>query len=327
MGFCIDDLGYMGAEATRFAGAVKAAGIRAGEAIRQFELNAKDAVSNYTKLAAVSSRGIAVEEEQHEHLKNTYWPRETQFLNEFTQAQPWETEDVLSKRYAGRMWAPVAGAFARRIKEMEAAKPRYHGTSYIRGMQEILVIRGQTRANMISLANRIAYAEIQAIRDTDFDRRKAAIAMRQGLIGEAASLMKSAAGGLAAAGGEAAANATNALKALGNSIEQGSQAFSAYSKSPESRKTDSAESQRIEGILNKDYSLGDPSAGNSVNGQIPTEDGSRSVSVEPASVTNSQQSYNSDYSFGDLNGIDIDLSNTYSASDGVTGTSAGDGTV
>jgi hypothetical protein len=214
MAVCTTDAGYIAAEVIRFAATTTAAGIRQYAAVTQFALNAKDAVSNYKKLADVSSRGIAVEEQQHAHVRDTYWPRETQFMNEFTVPTPWEDQAVLARRYAGRMWASAAPSFAKTLKEMEVNRQRYHGVSYFRAVQEILATRGQTKANIAALADRIAYAEIQAVNDRDFDRRKAAIAMRQGLIGQAASLLGQAAQGLASAGSDNLGAASNALQAF-----------------------------------------------------------------------------------------------------------------
>ena len=214
MAVCTTDLGYISAEAIRFAATTTAAGIRQATAVAQFALNASDAISNYKKLADVSSRGIAVEEQQHAHIRDNYWPRETQFLNEFTTPTPWEDQAVLARRYAGRMWASAAPSFAKTLKEMEVNRQRYHGVSYFRAVQEVLATRGQTKANIAALADRIAYAEIQAVNDRDFDRRKAAIAMRQGLIGQAATLLGQAAQGLASAGSDNLYGANNAIEAF-----------------------------------------------------------------------------------------------------------------
>ena len=212
MSVCATDAGYISAETTRFAATTTAARIRQATAVLQFSLNAADALSNYKKLADVSSRGIAVEEQQHAHVRDNYWPRETQFLNEFTAPTVWEDQAVLARRYAGRMWASAAPSFAKVLKELEVNRQRYHGVSYFRAVQEVITTRGQTKANIFALADRIAYAEVQAFNDRDFDRRKAAIAMRQGLIGQAASLLGQAAKGLAAAGEDNLYGASSALQ-------------------------------------------------------------------------------------------------------------------
>jgi hypothetical protein len=212
MGTCISNNGYRAAERIRFLAAQTAATYRQSLAVVEFALNAYDAVKNYRKLSDISSRGIAVEEAQQGHLQNTYWPREKQFLDEYVQPTAWESQPVLAKRYAGRMWAPIAAAFAQKLGDLQCSKPRYCGNAYFKAMQELLVSRGLAKANVEALSDRIAFAEVQAINDTDVERRKAAIAMRQGLIGQAAALMRSAAGGLAEAGAEAMSAANNALQ-------------------------------------------------------------------------------------------------------------------
>jgi hypothetical protein len=215
MGTCVTDFGYVAAEGARFLGVTSAAVIRSTASIAAFALNSSDAIKNYNKLASISSRALSIEEQQHNHLKNVYWPRETQFLNEFTQPTPWEDQSVLARRYAGRMWAPIASMYAKKLKEWECSKNRYCGSAYMRAIQELLVARATTKANVEAICDRIAFYEIQQVRDTDFERRKAAIALRQGLVGQAAALMQSAAQGLAAAGAEAAQGASQALQAFG----------------------------------------------------------------------------------------------------------------
>lgn len=214
MAVTVDDSGYLIAETARFLGARLSAGIKQGVTVAQAAINSRDAISNFKKLSRISERAIVIEEQEQRHLRDVYWPRELQFLNEFTKPRKWETQAVLAKRYAGRMWAPVAGAFAKKLKELELNRQRYHGKSYMHAVQELTVAMAQTKANMFVLADRIAFAEVQAVNDTDFERRKQAIALRQGLMGQAAQLMMSAAGGLADAGAEAARDATDALRAL-----------------------------------------------------------------------------------------------------------------
>lgn len=215
MAVTVDDSGYIIAETARFLGARLSAGIKEGVTVAQAAINSRDAISNYKKLSRISERAISIEEQEQKHLRDVYWPREIQFLNEFTKPRKWDSQTVLAKRYAGRMWAPVAGAFAKKFKELEVNRQRHHGKSYMHAIQELTVTMAQTKANIFVLADRIAFAEVQAVNDTDFERRKQAVALRQGLIGQAAQLMASAAGGLADAGAEAAKSATDAIRALG----------------------------------------------------------------------------------------------------------------
>lgn len=220
MGFCVTPFGYLGGDTIRFAASRTAATIKQTVAVAQFSLNAYDAVKNYKKLSDISSRGIAIEEQQFAHVRDTYWANENTFLNEFTEPTPWETQAVLAKRYAGRMWAPLANAYAKKFKELECTKTRYCGTSYKRALQEMLVARSTVRSNIESLADRIAFYEVEQIRETDFERRKQAIVLRRGLVAQASALMASAAQGLASAGSEAMQQANQALKAIGYFGEQ-----------------------------------------------------------------------------------------------------------
>jgi hypothetical protein len=214
---CVSADGYRQAEAARFAALSTAATYKQVFAVAQFALNASDAIQNFKKLNNVSSRGVSIEEEQQAHLRDTYWPGELQMLNEFTQKTVWEDQATLARRYAGRMWAPMAAGFAKEIRKMECEKPRYCGNAFVKRMQEMMVQRSATRANVTLLADRIAFYEIQAINDTDIERRKQVIAMRQGLVQQAATLMASVARGFADAGTTAMGGVNNAISAFGHS--------------------------------------------------------------------------------------------------------------
>jgi hypothetical protein len=316
MAVCTTDAGYISAEAIRFAATTTAAGIRQATAVLQFALNAADAISNYKKLADVSARGIAVEEQQHAHVRDNYWPRETQFLNEFTAPTPWEDQAVLARRYAGRMWASAAPAFAKQLKEMEVNRQRYHGVSYFRAVQEILSTRGQTKANIAALADRIAYAEIQAVNDRDFDRRKAAIAMRQGLIGQAATLLGQAAQGLAGAGADNLGEATSAI--------QGFKYYGEYAERTE-QIARMKEGRREEpgGITNRVYDDSMLPGGYSLradSGDL-TSDANTQVSAPPEGMSNNEIGGNT----GWTNNMDaLDTWIAENANSGVQNINAGD---
>lgn len=229
---CVSADGYKQAETIRFEALSKAATYKQAMAIAQILLNAEGAVTNYKKLHLISSQSLALEEDQFAHVKNTYWPAEEQMLNEFTQKTPWETQAVLAKRYAGRLWAPIAAQFAKELHKLECEKPRYCGNSHIKRVQEMMVQRSATRANVTLLADRIAYFEVQAVSDTDFDRRKQAIALRQGLLGQAASLMKQAASGFAGAQASSMGAINNAIQALGYAFGQQNNAQNRVGRDP-----------------------------------------------------------------------------------------------
>lgn len=229
---CVSAEGYKAAETVRFAALSEAASYKWAQALLQIGFNAKGAVDNYKKLHLITSKALALEEDQFNHVKDTYWPAEEQMLNEFTQKTAWESQAVLAKRYAGRMWAPIAAQFAKEIRKLECEKPRYCGNAHVKRMQEMLVQRSATRANVTLLADRIAFFEVQAVEDTDHDRRKQAIALRQGLITQAASLMAQAASGFAGAQASSMGAINNAIQALGYARGQQNNAENRVGRDP-----------------------------------------------------------------------------------------------
>lgn len=273
--FCVEAPDYQAAELIRFNALKTAALIKQGVAVAQFALNAADAISNFRKLRNVTSRGIAIEEEQHGHMKNTFWPAETQMLNEFTQKTVWEGQAVLAKRYAGRMWAPLAVGFAREIHLMECTKPRYCTNSHIKRIQELIVQRSAVRANVTLLADRIAFYEIQAVDDTDIERRKQSIAMRQGLVQEAASLMQTAAKGFSGAGSAALGAVNNAISAFGHAWGERNNADNRVGSDPYFHSQVSREAAGV--------ARADATQGYNYNVQLPTLPTNMSSSAEHGS--------------------------------------------
>jgi hypothetical protein len=113
------------------------------------------------------------------------------------------------------MWAPFANQMGREMHKLSCDRSRYCGSAFKRKAQELTVQYTNARANITLLADRIAEAEIEAVRDTDFDRRQKAIALRQGLVGQAAALMAEAQKGFAGAASNAVGGLNNAIGALG----------------------------------------------------------------------------------------------------------------
>lgn len=212
---CVNDTGFKTARKTLADARDQAAVIRRTVMVVQAALSAADAISNFRKLRDVSSRALQVEEQQQGHLRDTYWPAEIQFLNEFTQGQTWDAESDLARRYAGRLWPPLAAAFQRKREKIKCDAPRYCGNALSKALQELTVEEANTRANVTLLAGKIAFEEVQAVRETDFERRKQAIALRQGLVGQAASLMRAAADGFSGALSNSMAEFNSALGGIG----------------------------------------------------------------------------------------------------------------
>lgn len=229
---CVSDAGYKEAEGKRYAAVATAGTIKQLMAVAQFALNASDAISNFKKLNKVASRGVTIEEQLHKKLKETYWPAEDQMLDEFTQKTTWEGQAVLAKRYAGRMFAPYAAQFAKDMHKLECEKPRYCTNAHVKRVQELMVLRSAVRANVNLMAEKIAFYEIKAVEDTDHERRKQALAQRQGLVQQAAALMAHASQGFAGAASGAMGAVNNAIQTFGYATTQRAQAEAGFGKDP-----------------------------------------------------------------------------------------------
>lgn len=212
---CLDGRGYregerIRAEAVKYGGNIRrvaAAAIAIDNAIRLLD--------NYRLQRDISDRGLKIAEEQQGHLKNTYWPRELAFLGEFGTPEDIEDANVLGRRYAGRLVASVAGAFAAKIKEADCNASRYCTSDRSKIMQDLLLVRAQTLANARVQGRMIGFSEVQARRDRNDDRRRQAVGLGKGLIKEASSLYAMAGSGLASAGKEIAGSLGTALEAFG----------------------------------------------------------------------------------------------------------------
>jgi len=197
MAMCVDPTSYKEAEKIRFRAVSDAADLRQTAIIAQLILDGSQAYDSYRSLNDISKRAVGVEEAQYGQIKNVYWPAEDQFLEEHRNGQPWESQAVLAKRYAGRIWAPIAAKFAGKLHELECTRPRYCASAYMRAYQELQVAKAATKANVLTMADKMAFYEVEAVSDSNFDRRKTAVGLFLGLVGEAQSLMGAAANGYA----------------------------------------------------------------------------------------------------------------------------------
>lgn len=209
MAMCVDPTSYKEAEKIRFRAVSDAANLRRDMIVAQLILDGAQAYDSYRSLNDISKRAVGVEEAQYGHVKQVYWPAEDQFLEEHRNGQPWESQAVLAKRYAGRIWPPIAAKFAAKLHELECARPRYCSSAYLRAFQELQVAKAATKANVLTMADKMAFYEVEAVSDSNFDRRKTAVGLYLGLVGEAQSLMRAAAGGY----GDIATDAFNAVGA------------------------------------------------------------------------------------------------------------------
>lgn len=212
---CMDGSGYRSGESTRASAVADAANIRRVAALAIAIDNAMQAVENYRKQRDIARRSLQISKKQQEQLQTVYWPREQEFLAEFGTPEAIESIEVMGRRYGGRLVAAVAGAFATALKEARCGSSRYCTSANSKMMQDLLLARSTTLASARVLGRNIAFAEFQARTDTNFNRRMQAVALGRGLMGQAASLLSSAAGGLANVGNILGGRLSSAIEAFG----------------------------------------------------------------------------------------------------------------
>jgi hypothetical protein len=213
--YCLGSAGYTSGESIRTAGVHTAATIRQVAAAAIAVDNANQLVKNYKDQRDISKRALHLAQQQQQQLRTVYWPREQQFLAEFANPEAIETVDAMGRRYAGRLVATVAAAFARQIKEAKCSFARYCTSQSKKIMQDLLMARATGIANARVLGRNIAFAEFQARNDVNFERRAQAVAVGRGLMQQAATLYASAGQGLAAVSGIYAGQLNSALEAFG----------------------------------------------------------------------------------------------------------------
>lgn len=212
---CLDGGGYRPAEQIRAEAVKFSANLRQAGALAIAIDNALRLIDNYKMQRDISNRGLAISEGQQNHLKTTFWPRELEFLAEFGNPDDVEDATVLGRRYAGRLSSMVAGGFAKQLKAADCKASRYCTSDRSKRMQDLLLVRSEALANARILGRMIGFAEVQARRDRNDDRRRQAAALGRGLLGQAASLLDKAGGGLANAGQSIATSLNSALETFG----------------------------------------------------------------------------------------------------------------
>lgn len=210
----LTDGGYIVGEGARTSAADTASFIRQAAAALIAIDNANRLVDNYRKQRDIQDRMLDISEEQQKHLEDVFWPRDIQFLTEFSVGEPIEAVETMGKRYAGRLVATVAGAFAPKLREAKCSAPRYCTSATSKGLQDLLMARSAAMANARVLGRNIAFAEYQARNDVNVERRMQAIAIGRDLMQQAANLYASAGQGLAAAGSILSGQMSKALEAF-----------------------------------------------------------------------------------------------------------------
>lgn len=208
------DPGYVAGEAERTTAADAASYIRQAAAALIAIDNANRLVDNYKKQRDIQDRMLTISEEQQAHLSSVFWPRESQFLAEFSVGEPVEAVETMGRRYAGRLVATVAAAFAPKLKEARCGASRYCTSAATKELQDLLMARSTAMANARVLGRNIAFAEYQARNDVNLERRMQAVAIGRDLMQQAASLYQAAGQGLAAAGSILSQQMSRALEAF-----------------------------------------------------------------------------------------------------------------
>lgn len=212
---CLGDEGYKQGEIIRAQAAKSAAIIRQVAAIAIALDNANQLVENYKDQRDISDRALKIAEKQQKHISEVFWPREAQFLNEFSTPEAIESVAVMGRRYGGRLASMVSGGFAQQLREARCSFSRYCTSANKKLIQDLLMARSIGIANARALGRSIAFAEFQARNDTNYQRRMQAVAIGRGLMQQAATLYASAGRGLAAAGQAISEQLSSSLEAFG----------------------------------------------------------------------------------------------------------------
>lgn len=211
---CLDGSGYTVGETIRGEAVSQAALIRQVAAIAIAVDNAARLISNYKKQRDIANRSTKIAEENQDQLKQVFWPREEQFLAEFSNPEAIESIEVMGRRYGGRIVAPIAAAFARQIKEARCGFSRHCTSANAKQIQDLMIARARAIANARVLGRRIAFEEFQARNDRNFERRMQAAALGRGLMDQVADLLRSAGAGLATAGAGLSESLSSAMEAF-----------------------------------------------------------------------------------------------------------------
>lgn len=212
---CLGDAGYKQGEIIRAQAAKTASIIRQVAAIAIALDNANQLVENYKDQRDISDRALVIAEKQQKQISDVYWPREAQFLGEFSAPEAIESVVVMGRRYGGRLAAMVSGGFAAQLRDARCSFSRYCTSANKKLIQDLLMARSVGIANARALGRSIAFAEYQARNDTNYQRRMQAVAMGRGLAQQAATLYAAAGRGLASAGQAISEQLSSSLEAFG----------------------------------------------------------------------------------------------------------------
>lgn len=217
---CLDGTGYGTAEATR-AGALSTIAIAktalAGGEVAVSLLNAKQA---FDKKNAVKSQLTSIEEQQQNHLKDTFWPKELDFLDEFTEGQDLEDIDVKARRHTGRLISTLSHKFADKLREIRCRQSRYCTSAREKQITDLYDVQSKAVANARILGYVMGFMDVQRKKDLHDQRRLQAIGLGRKLMDKAATLYGQAVQSLDMIGQQTANTLNSSLEHLGYEFNQ-----------------------------------------------------------------------------------------------------------
>lgn len=221
---CLSDGGYMSGETTRASAVRYAATLRSAAAAIIAADNAAQLVENYRDQRDIARRMTTISKEAQDQLRNHFWPREEEFLNEFANPDPVEEVEVMGRRYAGRLVSMIAKQFAEQIRVARCNLNRYCTSGNKKVLQDLLLARANAFGNARVMGRNMAFTEYRARMDVNYKRRIQAVSWGNGMIQQAAGLYASALSGYQAAGKYLAGNFNQALGNLGANLKMRSEA-------------------------------------------------------------------------------------------------------
>lgn len=215
---CLSQIGYSSGETYRASAAATAASLKMATAIAQALLNASTAIDNFRKQRDIAKRAVKIAEEQQAQIQQVFWPRELQFLAEYTTPETLETIEAMGKRYAGRLVSAVANKYASEMHKLRCSASRYCTSAKKHNVQALLMAKAQAMSSARVLGRNIAFAEWMARNDVNNARRMQAIGLGRGYMNQATALLGAAAEGLAHTGTRAIQGLNSAMQAFGGSL-------------------------------------------------------------------------------------------------------------
>lgn len=189
---CLNDDGYIKAQAELRTATYSAANIRKAVATLIAVDNATQTLKNHNQQSSIASRALEIAEDVQLHSQTAYRSREQQFLSEFGTTTQVEDVEVIGRRYGGRLAATVAAAFAQQLRQAHCNASRYNTSANAKLTQDLTMASARGVACVRVLGRKIAFAEYQALNDLDYTRRMQAIEIGRGLFDQITAVYQQA---------------------------------------------------------------------------------------------------------------------------------------